>query len=117
MPYVPAAFGFHPGTPFFQPATVIPHPYLAGHPAAGQSFPGQPLFFASTSNENGQSAAYYPGHSQGNIAFPFLLTSSLTTATPSTTSDNSDSSLFNYSTTTTATATGTSVMDSNTYPA
>ena len=134
MPYVPAAFGFHPGTPLFQPTAVLPHPYITGHPAGAQSFHHQPLFFTSAAGENVQSSAFYPAHAQANFTFPFLLASSMPTTmatttatalttTPSTISDNSDSSVFTYSTTTSASVAAaampatTSTMDNSTYPA
>lgn len=73
MPFAPTAYGFPPGTPFFQPAALFPHPLLAGHPSAAQAYPQQQYVFATTGN-NGHTPQFFQAHAQPNYAFPFILT-------------------------------------------
>jgi RNA recognition motif-containing protein len=87
IPFGPTAFGFPPGTPFFQPTAIFPHPLLAGHPP----FPQQPFVFTTTTN-NGQAQQFFQAHPQPNFAFPFILTPQ----TP--TSPNSEAPIVNYPT-------------------
>jgi hypothetical protein len=111
MPFAPAAFGFHPGTPIFQPATIFQHPFLAGHPNGGQSFPQQQFVFATTSSD-GQTQQFFHAHPQANYAFPFILSPPI--ATPQTlTSNNPESPIFTYTTPTSTVTT----PDSSTYSA
>jgi hypothetical protein len=104
MPFGPTTYGFHPGGPIFQPATILPHPLLAGHPSANPAFAQQPLVFATTNNP-GQAQQYFPAHPQPNFAFPFFLTPPLQTMPPSTPT-TPESPLFPYGT---ATSTNTTV--------
>ena len=94
MPFIPTAFGFHPGTQLFHPAAVLPHPYLTGHPAGAQTFHPQSLLLTATttSTDNGTTTTYLPAHPQANYAFPLLIAPSLA-ATPT---DHGDTSLFSY---------------------
>ncbi len=107
MPFAPTAFGFPPGTPFFQPAAIFPHPLFAGHPAGAQPFPQQPFIFTTTGN-NGQTQQFFQAHPQPNFAFPFILTP------PTPTSPNPETSIISYST---PTSTVTTTTDSNTFSA
>ncbi|CAF1101085.1 unnamed protein product [Adineta steineri] len=109
--FAPAAYGFPPGTPLFQPTAIFPHQLLAGHPSGAQPFPQQSLVFATT-DTNGQTQQFFHAHPQPNFAFPFFLTPQLATS-QNPTSNNTETQVFSY-TTPTVTATNT---DTNTYSA
>ncbi|CAF0745689.1 unnamed protein product [Adineta steineri] len=103
IPFGPATLGFHPGGQFFQPATILPHPLLATHPAGNPSFAQQPFVFTTTNNHPGQAQQYFHAHPQPNFAFPFFFT-------PPSMGTSPESPLFTYatptSTTTAVTAAG-----------
>ncbi|CAF3509993.1 unnamed protein product [Rotaria sp. Silwood1] len=116
IPFGPTAFGFHPAGPIFQPATLLPHPLLAAHPAANSPFAQQPLVFTTTNNP-GQAQQYFHAHPHGNFPFPFILTPPLTSIPPlSSTPTSPESPLFTYATPTSTTTTVTTA-DGTTYSA
>ncbi|CAF2940844.1 unnamed protein product [Rotaria sp. Silwood2] len=110
IPFGPTTFGFHPAGPIFQPATLLPHPLVAAHPAGNSPFAQQQLVF-TTANNPGQAQQYFHAHPQGNFPFPFILTPPLAPMPPLSSTPNSpESPLFTYttppSTTTTVTTAG-----------
>ncbi|CAF3611475.1 unnamed protein product [Rotaria sordida] len=116
IPFAPTAFGFHPGGPIFQPATLLPHPLVAAHPAGNPQFAQQPLVFTTTNNP-GQAQQYFHAHPQGNFPFPFILTPPLTSIPQlSSTPTSPESPLFTYATPT-STATSVTTSDGTTYSA
>ncbi|CAF3686748.1 unnamed protein product [Rotaria sordida] len=116
IPFAPTAFGFHPGGPIFQPATLLPHPLVAAHPAGNPQFAQQPLVFTTTNNP-GQAQQYFHAHPQGNFPFPFILTPPLTSIPQlSSTPTSPESPLFTYATPT-STATSITTSDGTTYSA
>jgi len=108
IPIGPTSYGFHPGGPLFQPATLYPHPLLATHPNGHPAFAQQPFVFATTTNP-GQAQQFYHGHPQGNFSFPFFLSPPLGSI-PSSTRTPPESPHFTYpnlaSTSTTIPTTG-----------
>ena len=76
---------------------------MTTHPSGTPQFAQQPIVITTTNNP-GQAQQYFPGHPQGNLAFPFFLTPPLTSmpSTPPT----PDSPLFPYPTGTTNPITG-----------
>ncbi|CAF4403186.1 unnamed protein product, partial [Rotaria sp. Silwood2] len=110
IPFGPTTFGFHPAGPIFQPATLLPHPLVAAHPAGNSPFAQQQLVF-TTANNPAQTQQYFHAHPQGNFPFPFILTPPLAPMPPLSSTPNSpESPLFTYttppSTTTTVTTAG-----------
>ncbi|CAM4929153.1 unnamed protein product [Rotaria socialis] len=107
IPFGPTTFGFHPGGPLFQSATLLPHPLLAAHPNGNPSFAQQPFIF-TTANNPGQAQPYFHGHPQTNYPFPVFFSPPLSTIpTLTSTPTSPDSPLFAYGTPTSTTTTVT----------
>ncbi|CAM4747423.1 unnamed protein product [Rotaria magnacalcarata] len=107
IPFGPTTFGFHPGGPLFQSATLLPHPLVAAHPNGNPSFAQQPFIF-TTANNPGQAQPYFHGHPQTNYPFPVFFSPPLSTIpTLTSTPTSPDSPLFAYGTPTSTTTTVT----------